>query len=258
MSKINFNSKTRFTNTVEDYAKYRPHYPELIINLLRNECGLQSSAVIADVGSGTGIFAELLLRNEFQVFAVEPNNAMRLKAEHDLAKFSNFKSVNATAENTTLNDASVDCVTAATAFHWFDREKTKHEFLRILKAGGYCLLIWNLRQKEASKLMSGYEDILNQYGVDYKEVISEDVNDDVVSQFFAPMSVKIVSFSHQQEFNLDAFIGRLLSASYTPKYGHPKYEGMIAAAKELFEKEQKKGLVKFCYSAKCYYGQFKS
>ena len=119
---------SRFNNRVENYIAYRPKYPAAVAEFLRNELGLSAASVVADVGSGTGILSELLLRAGCTVFGVEPNEAMREAAEELLQAYPNFKSVHGTAEATTLDDSSVDFVTAGQAFHWFDIEGARREF----------------------------------------------------------------------------------------------------------------------------------
>src|SRR5438445_515341 len=98
----------RFSNRVENYVKYRPRYPAEIIPLLQRECGLTPESIVADVGSGTGFLTELFLKNGNPVFGIEPNAEMRAAGEQLLAQYANFTSVNATAEATTLADATID------------------------------------------------------------------------------------------------------------------------------------------------------
>jgi precorrin-6B methylase 2 len=83
----------RFSNRVDDYVRYRPSYPAGVLEILRAEAGLTPATIIADVGAGTGISAELFLRNGNTVYAVEPNDAMRLAAERLLHGYPNFHSV---------------------------------------------------------------------------------------------------------------------------------------------------------------------
>src|SRR5215475_11491376 len=122
----------RFSSRVDNYIKYRPGYPNEIIETLRSECGLNADSIIADIGSGTGILAEMFLRNGNQVYGVEPNREMREAGERSLKDYPCFHSVAARSEETTLPDHSVDFITAGQSFHWFDREKTRAEFARVL------------------------------------------------------------------------------------------------------------------------------
>ena len=129
-------STRRFSDRVENYVRYRPTYPEDVLEVLRQETGLKSSDIIADIGSGTGISAERFLRSGNEVFGVEPNLEMRRAAESQLQRYAKFHSVVGTAEATTLPNHCVDYVVAAQAFHWFDQAKAKQEFVRILRPDG--------------------------------------------------------------------------------------------------------------------------
>jgi ubiquinone/menaquinone biosynthesis C-methylase UbiE len=147
----------RFSNRVENYVKFRPGYPDEAISFLVKEAKLSIHSVIADVGSGTGIFTRLLLDQGFTAYAVEPNDAMRESAGKQLHTYPNFHSVNGTAELTTLSNHSIDLVVCAQAFHWFDQQKTKIEFKRILKPNGLVALIWNNRQIDIDEFAIAYE-----------------------------------------------------------------------------------------------------
>src|SRR5580765_5018374 len=150
----------RFSSRVANYVKYRPHYPREIIGFLEANCGLTHESIIADIGCGTGISSRLFLENCNRVIGVEPNVAMRAAAEEQLAEFTEFTAVDGTSDQTTLPDASVDMVLAAQAFHWFDAEKTRPEFRRILKPGGYTVLVWNERQLDTTPFLVEYEALL--------------------------------------------------------------------------------------------------
>ena len=163
----------RFSSRVGNYVRYRPGYPEGIVDMLRKECGLTSSTVIADVASGTGIFTRVLLENGNRVFGVEPNAEMRKAGEEFLNAYPRFSSIEGTAEETTLPDHTVDLVTAAQAAHWFDRRKARQEFIRILKTGGWSVLIWNERRIDSTPFLRDFERLLLRYGTDYETVRHE-------------------------------------------------------------------------------------
>ena len=244
----------RFSNRVENYLKYRPTYPPAIIPLLKTECGLTPESVIADLGSGTGLLTELFLKNGNPVFGVEPNSEMRAAGEKVLARYPTFSSVNGAAEATTLADHSVDFVLAGQAFHWFNREAARNEFLRVLRPGGWVVLAWNGYRVESSPLMAAYQDLVVRYGTDYSEVRREVVNCDIES-FYAPGSCECARFEFQQVFDCEGLKGRLLSASYAPEPDHPNYDAMLREVRKVFDANQKDGKVVFAYETEVYYGQ---
>jgi SAM-dependent methyltransferase len=243
----------RFSNRAENYAKYRPGYPAEVIAILKSECGLKLNSLVADIGSGTGILSELFLKNGNIVFAVEPNAPMRLFAERDLKKFSKFVSINATAEETTLEPDSIDFITAGQAFHWFDREKARREFTRILKPGGWVVLIWNERRLDSSLFLRDYEDLLLRYGTDYEKVRHENVGSEI-ARFYAPETFELKSVENIQRFDFESLKGRTCSSSYTPEPGDSNFEPMISKLQEIFSSRNRNGTVDFEYDTRIYYG----
>ncbi|HEV7683788.1 MAG TPA: class I SAM-dependent methyltransferase [Pyrinomonadaceae bacterium] len=243
----------RFSSRADNYVKYRPTYPAGVIEILKFRCGLTETSVIADVGSGTGILTKLLLDNGNVVFAIEPNAAMRVAAEQLLDSSAGFRSVGANAEATTLEPHSVDFVTAAQAFHWFDRAKAKREFARILKPGGWVVLIWNERRLDATAFLRAYEDLLLRYGTDYQNVRHEKVTGEI-AEFFAPDTCELQILENVQLFDFESLKGRLLSSSYAPDSDQPNFPAMLNELEEIFNANQKDGIVSFEYETKVYYG----
>ena len=249
-------SVDRFNSRVENYAKYRPNYPSEVVDLLKVDCGLTAGSVVADIGSGTGIFSELLLMNGNRVFTVEPNPPMRSIAERLLNRYSGFTSVDGTAEATGLQNNSIDFVVAAQAFHWFDQKKARLEFTRILKPGGWVVLIWNERRLDSTPFLRDCEELLLRYGTDYEKIRHENVTKEIGS-FFSPSVFQRNSFENLQEFDFQGFEGRLRSASYTPEPGHPNFEPMMVRAREIFDAHNKEGRVRYEYDTSVYYAQLK-
>ena len=243
----------RFSSRAENYVRYRPGYPAGVIEILKSDCGLRETSVIADVGSGTGILSELFLKNGNSVFAIEPNAAMRLAAEDLLRKHAKFRSIDATAEATTLETESVDFVTAAQAFHWFDRNKAKREFARISRPGGWVVLIWNERRLDSTAFLRAYEDLLLRYGTDYEKVRHENVTGEI-AEFFAPGSFELQTLENAQHFDFESLQGRLLSSSYAPDQDHPSFPAMLRKLEEIFNANQEDGIVSFEYETTVYYG----
>lgn len=249
--------KTRFSKRAEYYSKYRPKYPEDIIQFMEKELGLSESSVIADVGSGTGILSELFLRHGNTVFAVEPNREMRTAAEELLVKYPNLRSIQGTAEETTLPAASVDFVTAAQAFHWFDPVKAKVEFSRILRPNGWVLLIWNVREV-STPLMREYESLVNEYANrSYaRRTAKERVGEEGLRNFLGQYGEK--RFGNSQVLDFEGLKGRLLSSSYVPLQGEERHDLMLAELHRIFDSYQDEGMVHFDYETEVYYAQLPS
>jgi SAM-dependent methyltransferase len=225
-----------------------------VIALLKTACGLTPDCVIADIASGTGIFTRMLLESGSRVFGVEPNPEMRVAGEQFLAAYPKFTSVAGSAEVTTLPARSVDIITAAQAAHWFDRAKARREFVRILKPGGWTVLIWNERKTDGTAFLRDYEQLLLTYGTDYREVRHERTTAEI-ADFFAPATYHSRTFAICQELDYAALEGRLLSSSYTPQAGHPSYEPMLGKLQEIFDVHQVNGRVSLDYDTRVFYGQ---
>ncbi|MEO8286022.1 MAG: class I SAM-dependent methyltransferase [Chloroflexota bacterium] len=247
-------SKQRFSSRVENYSKYRPSYPREIVDLLARECKLTAASVIADVGSGTGIMSRLFLDNGNPVFAVEPNAEMRQAAELSLASYPNFVSVPGSAEETTLAAHSVDFVLAAQAFHWFDRQQAREEFVRILKPDGWVVLTWNERKIGSTPFLDDYEQMLRDYATDYAAVDHRRIDEAVLREFFAPDEFKVKHLQYSQTFDFEGVKGRLLSSSYTPEPGHPNHNLMLDRLRAIFDARQVNGHVSMEYDTQIYYG----
>ena len=250
------NATSRFSDRVENYVRYRPGYPADVLEALRAECGLRPSHIVADVASGTGIWTRMLLENGNAVFGVEPNADMREAGERWLGDFPLFCSVDGKAEATTLPDHSVDVVTAAQAAHWFDRARTRRELARILRPGGWLILLWNERLIDTTPFLRAYEDLLLTYGTDYEEVRHERTTD-AVNEFFDPCPFRARTFPMRQKFDYAGLEGRLLSSSYAPGPGHPKHEPMLAALRDIFSEDAEDGRVAFNYTTRVYFGQLR-
>lgn len=248
------NATSRFSDRVENYMRYRPRYPMEALDVLRTQCGLAPVHIVADVASGTGIWTRIVLENGNRVFGIEPNTEMRQAGERLLAGFPKFTSVAGTAEATRLAFESVDFVTAAQAAHWFDPQGARREFTRILKPGGWLVLLWNERLTDASPFLREYEQLLLTYGTDYEEVRHERTTD-AVNEFFDPAPFQARVFDNRQEFDYAGLEGRLLSSSYAPGPEHPKHAPMLVELRRIFDEHVADGSVGFEYKTRVYFGR---
>ncbi|RAR44441.1 class I SAM-dependent methyltransferase [Paenibacillus sp. MDMC362] len=247
------NSKERFSNRVDSYTKYRPSYPQEVMDYLYDTVGLDGE--IADIGAGTGIFSKLLLKRGSRVTAVEPNQAMREAAESDLEGEPGFRMVSGSAEETGLPDQSVDHIVSAQAFHWFDRDAAQPEFRRILRPGGRVALIWNSRLTQGTPFLEAYEQLLLTYGTDYKEVDQKNISRETLAAFFRGGDMREAKFFNRQTFDYEGLCGRLQSSSYAPLPGHPNYDPMMNELRTIYERNEQAGCVFFDYETEVYWGE---
>ncbi len=247
-------SVSRFSNRVENYVKYRPHYPADVLRVFQENMSLRVDSVVADIGAGTGISAKIFLENGNHVFAVEPNAAMRHAMEEYLREFPNLKIVDGTAENTNLLDDSVDFVVAAQAFHWFDPERTRTEVKRILRDDGYAVLIWNERELDTNDFLREYEKFLVKYGTDYEKYRHDNLDENMLREFFQT-DFSTAAFPNVQTLDFEGLKGRMLSASYMPTEQSDAFEPMIDELRRLFEKYAESGKIKVLYQTNFFYAR---
>jgi SAM-dependent methyltransferase len=248
-------STRRFSSRVDNYAKYRPSYPPEVVALLAAKCELTPDALVADIGAGTGLLAELFLKNGNRVFGVEPNREMREAGERLLADYPRFTSIDGTAEATMLGDRSIDIITAGQAFHWFDRRQSRAEFARILRPGGWVALVWNERRVGSTPFLAAYEQLLRSYSSEYETLNHRQIDQATIAAFFAPGTFALRTFANTQIFDFEGVKGRLLSSSYTPEPGQPTYQPMLDELTAIFQQCQVDQTVAFEYDTNVYYGQ---
>jgi len=208
---------------------------------------------VADVGSGTGKLSHEFLQAGFEVFAVEPNEAMRAATQHQTPP-GRFHNLAGTAEALPLPDHCVQLLVAGQAFHWFDQEKCKPEFKRVLQPGGGLMILWNNRRTASSRFLQEYEDMLVQHCPDYANVGNQHYDPDEIHRFFDGQH-ESACLRYQQHHDETALLGRVFSSSYTPAAG-PERQALEAATRELFARHAVDGRVCFDYDTEIFYGRF--
>jgi SAM-dependent methyltransferase len=247
------NSLHIYSSRVEEYRKYRPGYPASLLALLRQHCGFDEKSVVADVGSGTGLLARLFLENGNRVYGIEPDAEMRHAADDLLAGYPRFTSLDAAAEATTLDDRSIDFVTAGQAFHWFKPQQARREFARILKPGGWAVLVWNVFRTD-TPFLAAYAQFTRTWlhpGIGEKD-------SDIFTPFFGAgrfTSTVLDNRENERRSDFAAFKGGVLSSSAAPRPGAPTYDTFVAALRSLFDAHQVEGVVTVQFDTSVIYGQ---
>ncbi len=241
-------NEEKFTGKADVYDRYRPSYPKELIDWLYEKT---HAASVADIGAGTGKFTACLAEKPWDITAVEPNGDMLEKLRKNLP---HIRIVNAPAENTGLAAGSIDLVTAATAFHWFDKEKFKTECLRIFTAKGRLAVVWNTRtesdmQKERNEI---FQRTVGQY-----DSVKGNINHDgkfAPEKYFS--EYEQVSFLQSMKMNMEQYVGCEMSRSYAPEKGTDVYKVQTDEMQRLFEKYQHGGSVDVEYETECFLGKF--
>jgi ubiquinone/menaquinone biosynthesis C-methylase UbiE len=250
-------SISRFSRTVENYIKYRPTYPQAMVEFLQGTCQLTRGSIVADIGSGTGLLSEAFLQNGYCVLGVEPNPDMRLASQQLLRKYPNFNSVEATAEETTLPQQSIDLITAGQAFGWFDRKRSRAEFTRILKSDGWVALAWNI-PRDNTPFLVAYNKIWQKYlnAQSHHSGMDTQSFDNELRAWYAPGSINIKIFDNAQVVDFEGLKGRVLSSSFAPTSEQSHYQAMLAELKVVFQAHEIAGNVTIEYDCRVCYGQF--
>ncbi|MGF3106161.1 class I SAM-dependent methyltransferase [Rossellomorea sp. DUT-2] len=233
-----------FDNKTKEYAIGRPSYPSEILKVIR-ELGVNNQSTIADIGAGTGILTHMLGSLECNVLAIEPNEQMLVECRKYCNELNNIQFIKAPAEKTSLKENSVDIITIAQAFHWFDKELCKKEFQRILKENGYVVILWNEMQND-SQFAKEYTTVLNNYKVKTTAAISNFDPDEEKINFFGQDYTKVY-YENWQTATEEGFLGGALSLSYTPSKLDNTYEEFVAELHRLFSKYQQNDKVTFHY-----------
>lgn len=239
----------RFSVRVDAYTRYRPSYAAEVTALAERECGLSAGQLVADIGCGTGLLARLFLERGCEVLGVEPNAEMREAGRKALAGEARFHSIDGRAEATTLATASVDFVTAGQAAHWFDADQAHAEFARILKPGGWLLLVWNER-KRTPGFMSEYEALIARHAPEQSRISTERIG-----RLFGGRTWRMARFDHHQTLDAQGLRGRVASSSYTPLPGTAEFDTLMAKVDDLFARHQQGGSVELLYDTEVYYGK---
>ena len=208
----------RFSGLADLYAKHRPGYPAAALDFVVRRCGLGGTTVLADVGCGTGISARLFAARGVPVIGVEPNDEMRAQAIQTPAPpgapAPEYRP--GRAEATGLPDGAAAAVLAAQAFHWFDAPAALREFHRILRPGGWAVLLWNERDED-DPFTAAYGAVLR--GAPEAAAVEGPRGRAGTALLDSPLfqEAECVRFGNEQGVDEEGLLGRAFSASYAPR-----------------------------------------
>lgn len=236
--------RDRFSKAADDYAKYRPDYPDDLVVACAGYAGLVPDSHVVDIGCGTGISTRRFARHGYRLTGIEPNTAMLAKAKE--AGAADYKEGD--AANTGLPDDTAELIICAQALHWFDLDDCVGEWRRILKPGGPCAAFWNYRRDDGWQ--AEYENLLLQWSDEYgdvrKAVDGGQDNSAWVKNHDICTEVTEREFENSQRMDWDALIGRANSSSYII-HGVKDRPGFEKALADLFQTHAQQGFVEFRY-----------
>ncbi len=241
----------RFDDRVANYERFRPGYPDAVAGALA-EHGVHAPAVVADIGAGTGKLSQAFLRAGHRVILIEPNAAMRTVAQRSFADEPRADVRDARAEATGLADASMDAIVAGQAFHWFEPQATRAEWLRILRPRNAVALVWNDRRTFGSPVLQDYEALLLRHCPDYAAVQCKMPDESAVLGFLGAGAC-VSRFDNAQVLDWEGLLGRVLSASYVPLTG-PVHEVIVAELRASFARNAVDGHVTLPYDTRVFHG----
>lgn len=246
----------RFTSRAENYVRFRPSYPRTIIDLLERVIGLRRDWSVADIGSGPGNLSRLFLDLVCVVYGVEPNQAMREAGERQLVQYERFRSIDGTAESTSLPEASVDLVTAGQAFHWFESELSRTEFRRVLREPRWVVLVWNKTPSISSAPIEAYWTLIDRYSNEAEAIERRDARASRgMDVLYGSGTYEQFILPNDQELSYEAFWGRMLSSSYTPLPGEDGHVEIEQASREYFDQFADEGILRFPYETHVFVGR---
>lgn len=233
----------RFSGRVQAYLAYRPRFPRGIVTFLREHGALPEDAVVADVGAGTGMLAEIFLEAGNHVIAVEPNPEMLEACRELAAREPALDVVEGGAEATTLPDASVDLIAVGRAMHWFDWALAHREFQRILKPGGWALVATNGHRDSGAAVSNRLSEILRKWRTDSVEADTRRDFNERLQEFLDTSTSQRTTLHHAMTVDFATLLGYAESLSAIPRLGEGGYEGMMAELRAAFEEYQRDGVL---------------
>lgn len=217
-----------FDGAAEAYDRGRPSFPPDAVEKLVEVLGIGPGVRVLDLAAGTGKLTRMLAPTGAELVAVEPLDGMRARLE---ASLPGVRALEGTAEAIPLPDASVDAVTAAQAFHWFDGKAALSEIHRVLAPGGRLGLLWNARDEQEDwvarlgEIMEPHRGTAPRYQAGAWRAAFDETT------LFTPLAG--AHFSHVHEADAQGVVDRVLSVSFIAALTEGAQEQVVKQVRQL-------------------------
>lgn len=227
-----------FERGADDYERARPSYPADAVDRIVAVCGLAPGVTVCDLAAGTGKLTRLLVPSGAEIVAVEPVAAMRAQL---IRAVPGVDVVDGTAESIPLGDGSVDALTAAQAFHWFDTDRALPEMRRVLRRGGHLALVWNVRDETVDWVRQFTEVVVARSGgrpyTPYHQIRSGEAmtadHVEVVRASGLFGEVHQAVFPNPQTVTLDDVVARAASTSFVAALDPDPRQALLDEVRDL-------------------------
>ncbi len=232
-----------FGGVAEAYERGRPSFPPPLVDHVVDVLDLRPGRRALDLAAGTGKLTRLLVDTGADVVAVEPSAGMR---EVFTRKLPGVAVLDGTAEAVPLEDGSVDAVTVAQAWHWFEPAAAFAELDRVLRPDGRAALVWNVRDPD-DPLEAAATEVLAPYREDTPDWEGLDLPAQVAGSPFT----RTEQFVHWWSMSVDesAFLDRFLSVSFVASLGPADRRLVTDHLLEVFRAHEVDGRVDHAYRA---------
>jgi SAM-dependent methyltransferase len=245
--------KAVFSPKVADYSASRPDYPAGLFALLRTRQD-PAAGLVADVGAGTGLLTRDLVRAGYRVVAVEPNLEMRQEADRRCVGLEGYSSVEGSAESMPFAAGSIALITAAQAFHWFDVDRSRVEFQRVLGPRGQAALVWNDRVLD-DPLHAALDEVFERFGGARRGALVAHEDRSNVPRFFGSRRAEEFSWPHEHRLDEAGLQALVFSRSYMPRRTAPEGQDVSSGVHDIFHRFAAGGSVVVRYRTVAFLGR---
>jgi SAM-dependent methyltransferase len=235
-----------------DYEAARPSYPPEAVEWFVENLRIEPGRTVVDLAAGTGKLTRLLAPAGANLIAVEPVAGMRATFREILPT---IPVVASTAEQLAFRDGSLDAVTIAQAFHWFDEDRAIAALAGAVRVGGRVGLVWNARDRSVPWVNDVWA-IMDRVEKRAPWRDHENWRDSALREMpgFGPLHS--AEFRHEQVVSPEEMVQRVASVSHVAVLPQAERESVLDEVRAVLRTDPRtRGLdaLKVPYRVDCYW-----